>query len=310
MIVSSAPSPYASLRVANNAASTTGISATTGAGGTAVYGYSDTGTGVFGLANNGYAVIGSSAAGEGVRGYATTGKGVYAWANGTGYGLHAKSGTGFGAMIESAATGNSSYALWATNTGGGTAAHFDTAGVSAYAVWASNNASSGGTSILTQGFQGGDGIVGMTDSGYTGSSGRPSSSGGTGVYRETTGTAEGCHPGRPGPTRLLHGRASRQRWRSQRLVSRSTIPSTRRNKYLSHSFVECPDMKNVYDGIVVLDAAARRVELPEWFEALNRDFRYQLTCIGALRAGLRRREDRGNRFRIAGGTAGSRSPGR
>jgi hypothetical protein len=25
------------------------------------------------------------------------------------------------------------------------------------------------------------------------------------------------------------------------------------NKYLSHSFVESPDMKNVYDGVVVLD---------------------------------------------------------
>jgi hypothetical protein len=53
------------------------------------------------------------------------------------------------------------------------------------------------------------------------------------------------------------------------------------NKYLSHSFVESPDMKNVYDGTVHTDAAGNAaVTLPDWFDALNRDFRYQLTVIG------------------------------
>ena len=53
------------------------------------------------------------------------------------------------------------------------------------------------------------------------------------------------------------------------------------NKYLYHSFVESPDMKNIYDGVVATDADGfATVELPEWFEALNRDFRYQLTVIG------------------------------
>jgi hypothetical protein len=52
------------------------------------------------------------------------------------------------------------------------------------------------------------------------------------------------------------------------------------NKYLSHSFVESPDMKNLYDGVVTTDALGyATVELPAWFEALNRDFRYQLTVI-------------------------------
>jgi hypothetical protein len=51
-------------------------------------------------------------------------------------------------------------------------------------------------------------------------------------------------------------------------------------KYLYHSFVESPDMKNVYDGTVVLDTNGRAtVELPDWFEALNRDFRYALTAL-------------------------------
>jgi hypothetical protein len=52
------------------------------------------------------------------------------------------------------------------------------------------------------------------------------------------------------------------------------------NRYLYHSFVESPDMKNVYDGVVTTDGQGyATVELPEWFEALNRDFRYQLTVV-------------------------------
>jgi trimeric autotransporter adhesin len=53
------------------------------------------------------------------------------------------------------------------------------------------------------------------------------------------------------------------------------------NKYLYHSFVESPDMMNIYNGNVTTDANGdAAVELPEWFEILNRDFRYQLTVIG------------------------------
>jgi hypothetical protein len=78
------------------------------------------------------------------------------------------------------------------------------------------------------------------------------------------------------------------------------------NQYLYHSFVESPDMKNVYDGVVVLDAnGAAWVELPEWFEALNKDFRYQLTPIGAPGPNLYiAQEIQNNRFQIAGGTPG------
>jgi hypothetical protein len=53
------------------------------------------------------------------------------------------------------------------------------------------------------------------------------------------------------------------------------------SKYLYHSFVESPDMMNIYNGNVSTDAQGRAVvQLPEWFETLNRDFRYQLTVIG------------------------------
>ncbi len=80
------------------------------------------------------------------------------------------------------------------------------------------------------------------------------------------------------------------------------------NKYLYHSFVESPDMKNIYDGVVVLDEKGEAwVELPEWFEALNKDFRYQLTPIGAPMPGLYIAEEiKDNRFKIAGGVPGKK----
>jgi hypothetical protein len=79
-------------------------------------------------------------------------------------------------------------------------------------------------------------------------------------------------------------------------------------KYLSHSFVESPDMKNIYDGVVTLDASgSAQVELPDWFEALNEAFRYQLTAIGRASPGLYVSEEvRDRHFAIAGGTPNSR----
>jgi len=75
------------------------------------------------------------------------------------------------------------------------------------------------------------------------------------------------------------------------------------NKYLYHSFVESPDMMNIYNGIAVLDIhGAVWITLPEYFEALNQDFRYQLTSMGGPQPSLYvAREIRGNRFKVAGG---------
>jgi hypothetical protein len=53
------------------------------------------------------------------------------------------------------------------------------------------------------------------------------------------------------------------------------------NKYLYHSFVESPDMMNIYNGNVTTDAQGdATVSLPDYFEALNSDYRYQLTVMG------------------------------
>ena len=72
------------------------------------------------------------------------------------------------------------------------------------------------------------------------------------------------------------------------------------NKYLYHSFVESPDMMNIYNGNVTTDDFGQAVvELPDWFDALNRDFRYQLTCIGTFAQAIVREKIQGNRFTIA-----------
>ncbi|MFD4669928.1 hypothetical protein ACFWNN_09345 [Lentzea sp. NPDC058450] len=80
------------------------------------------------------------------------------------------------------------------------------------------------------------------------------------------------------------------------------------NRYLTHSAVESDEMKNVYDGVVVLDdSGAAVVELPPWFEALNTGFRYQLTAIGAAAPDLHvAAEVSGGRFGVAGGPAGAK----
>jgi hypothetical protein len=71
------------------------------------------------------------------------------------------------------------------------------------------------------------------------------------------------------------------------------------NKYLCHSTVESPDVMNIYNGNSTTDAEGHAtIELPEYFEALNRDFRYQLTVIGKLARVAVASEINTNRFTI------------
>jgi len=73
-------------------------------------------------------------------------------------------------------------------------------------------------------------------------------------------------------------------------------------EYLQHSFVESPDMMNIYNGVVKLDKCGNaEVVLPAYFEALNRDFRYQLTPIGGFAPVYVAQEIKHNIFKIAGG---------
>ncbi|MFV1980565.1 MAG: hypothetical protein ACC655_05365 [Rhodothermia bacterium] len=94
----------------------------------------------------------------------------------------------------------------------------------------------------------------------------------------------------------------------QKLAGSFTIdhPLDPENKTLSHSFVESPDMMNIYNGNVILtEDGTATVTMPDWFSALNIDFRYQLTPVGGPGPNLHIAEEMtGNSFKIGGGEAG------
>jgi hypothetical protein len=77
-------------------------------------------------------------------------------------------------------------------------------------------------------------------------------------------------------------------------------PQDPENKYLYHSFVESPDMMNIYNGNITTDASGTAVvTLPSYFEALNQDFRYQLTVMGTTFAqAIVSKKVNGNKFEI------------
>ena len=71
------------------------------------------------------------------------------------------------------------------------------------------------------------------------------------------------------------------------------------NKYLLHASIESSEVLNVYSGNVVTNAKGEAVvTLPEWFEALNRDLRYQLTVIGTFAQVIVAEKVKQNRFAI------------
>jgi hypothetical protein len=80
-------------------------------------------------------------------------------------------------------------------------------------------------------------------------------------------------------------------------------PLDPKNKLLFHSFVESPDAKNIYDGIAVLnDKGEARIRLPSYFQALNKDYRYQFFPHHAAMPELYiKQEVKNNAFVIAGG---------
>jgi len=72
------------------------------------------------------------------------------------------------------------------------------------------------------------------------------------------------------------------------------------NKTLRHISMESPEALDVYSGNIVTDAAGKAVvDLPSYFEALNKDFRYQLTVIGAFAQAIISKEIVNNKFEIA-----------
>ena len=229
-----------------------------------INGYSLNANGIYGFSETKTGVVGESATVIGVQGVSTSGTGV-----------DGKSSSGIGAKgLSTAGTG-----VDGTSTTG-----YGVQGKSA-----NNIGVYGETSINTK-----HGVMGYNQA--TKSSGQLAA-GSTGVVGTAgTGGVAGYFTG----TVQVNG-----------LLTKSSgsfkidHPLDPKNKYLYHSFVESPDMKNIYDGIIALDeAGAATVELPEWFESLNRDFRYQLTCVGGYAPVYVSDEISGNRFRIAGGRKG------
>ena len=57
-------------------------------------------------------------------------------------------------------------------------------------------------------------------------------------------------------------------------------PADPANKYLVHASIESSELVNIYSGNVTTDELGlARVQLPDWFEVENSDFRYQLTVV-------------------------------
>jgi hypothetical protein len=79
------------------------------------------------------------------------------------------------------------------------------------------------------------------------------------------------------------------------------------NKYLYHAAIESSEVLNVYSGNVVTDLTGEGVvTFPDWFEAINRDFRYQLTVVGTFALAIVAEEIQNNQFRIRTSAPGVR----
>jgi len=308
-------------------------------GGRGVYGYasassgnnygvygetrSTSGDGVYGLAISlsgpAYGVHGLSAStsGRGVYGYTTSGSGItygiYGWAESTSgrgvYGLaDASTGTTYGVYGEAASADG--YGVY------GQGGAYGVYGSGVYGIYGESPSSAGGGvyGLATSTTGGADGVYGQTDGSSGGAGVHGYSSNPSGITYGVRGDAEsvaaygvygsnfgGGYAGWFGGNVHVNGTLSKGGGSFK--IDHPLDPA---KQYLYHSFVESPDMKNVYDGVVVLDEnGAAWVELPDWFEALNGDFRYQLTAIGAPAPDLYiAGKIQENRFQIAGGPPG------
>ncbi len=134
-----------------------------------------------------------------------------------------------------------------------------------------------------------------------------SASTGYGVYGEATGNS-GVNYGVFGEA---SGSASYAVFAAGRLAASGTKsfvidhPTRPEEEFLFHYSTESPQPQNAYNGVVTLNQAGRAtVELPDYFAAINTDFRYQLTAIGEPALLYIAEEILNNQFVIAGGTPG------
>ncbi len=241
-----------------------------------VYGNNATGKAVFGLSTSGAGVWGSSQSYDGVHGQSSSNS-----ASGVaGFNLALGTGT-FGSALDG-------FGVWGTSTHND-GVHGDTGDPS----------KSGVAGINDSGAPGSYGTYGYSASGYGVVGNGPAGAGVVGMSDTSTAVLGISNSGDAG---LFTGNVQVYGTLSKGGGSfKIDDPIDPEHKYLYHSFVESPDMKNIYDGNVVLDGAGEAVvTLPDWFGALNRDFRYQLTCIGDVTPVYIKKEIENNRFTIAG----------
>jgi trimeric autotransporter adhesin len=71
------------------------------------------------------------------------------------------------------------------------------------------------------------------------------------------------------------------------------------NKYFRHAPVNSSEMMNIYSGNITTDTQGNAtVHLPEWFEVVNTDFRYQLTVLGQFAQAIVANEIHDHQFSI------------
>jgi len=231
----------------------------------------------------------------------------------SGNGLYLKGSVGWSSGMFIVDNNGNGPAIWGYNNGGGNAVRGDAFGVGSIGVYGGSESNSGvvGRSTSFRGVEGHGqtGVYGESEGSGTGVTGYCTGATGNGVLGEADNGID---------ARGIWGRSTNG-WagyfdgkvRVSGYLTKAgggfviDHPLDPANKFLYHSFVESPDMMNIYNGNVTLDAGGEAVvALPDWFGALNKEFRYQLTCIGGFAPVYIADEISGNRFRIAGGSSG------
>lgn len=156
----------------------------------------------------------------------------------------------------------------------------------------------GGTGV--RGETSGNGAAGVAGYGNFGTGVYGQTSSGYGVYGSNGGSSTTGYAG------YFNGRVNVQgNFTASSKSFKIDHPLDPDHKFLLHTSVESPDMKTIYDGVATLGANGDAVvTLPDWFEALNQDFRYQLTCVGGYAPVFVSKEVSNHIFTIAGGKAG------
>jgi hypothetical protein len=246
-----------------------GINNGTGGFGIGVYGSQNgSGWGVYGTVTGaGLGVFGSAPNGTGVFGSGTTG------VSGSGTTGVSGSGASNGLGVDGSVTGSGN------SSAGVRGSNFSTAANAFGIVGQITSTSPGSFSAGLRGINNGTGGLGIGVYGSQAGSGY-------GVYGTTSGAGIGVVGQASGVAGSLAGVFLGNVNVTGTLTSgvkdfKIDDPLDPANKYLYHTSVESPDMMNIYNGNVTTDANGNAtVTLPNYFMALNQDYRYQLTPIG------------------------------